>query len=415
VSSIPGDIARSLDEWSPETMQANAELATEMEETAWDERNKVLYALEAEEKQVRSAGLSEGDLVEALQNIQDKKDFADMDYKDAVQKGNAIKVGLGGVAVKGSVWWATRGIPQAIRAFIPEAIDYLAMDGLVSEMAEGLGKGLRQERRKAHAEKNPHVPYSQDVTATWGPQERAMGIMEQLGDKLAGIGDLFREAKAEHAEAVEAEAKTAAQKEANIYQDAMSGRIEALTQKTKLTKEDRGEIAYLSAKLALARQGLTGASELAAAIKRAEAFAQRAEAKKDDEDLLIGYLAGRAINIIRGIDTMTGPEGKALITALQEDPNPMNLRRAEALVYAHLDRELRGPAESLLTNEQKAKLQEAHEVLKDSVSRATETYKNSLAGLTKELTKGLQTADKEMKKATVEAEQAHDEEAQAAA
>lgn len=415
VSNIPGDIARRLDDWSPETMQANAELATEIEEAAWDERNKALRELEAEEKQARSAGLSESELVETLQAIQDKKDFADIDYKDAVQKGNAVKVGLAGAAVKGSAWWVTRGIPQTLKAFIPEAIDYLAMDGLVSEMAEGLGKGLRQERRKAHAEKNPNVPYSKNVTATWGPQEQAMGIMEQLGDTLAGIGEFFRDAKAELAESVGSEAKTAAQKEANIYQDAMSGRIEALTQKTKLTGQDKGEIAYLSAKLARARQGLAGANELATAIKRAEAFAQRAEAKKDDEDLLMGYLAGRAINVIRGLDTMTGPEGKALITALQEDPNPKNLRRAEALVYAHLDRELRGPAESLLTNEQKAKLQEAHDVLKESVGRATETYKSSLADITKDLTKGLQAADRAMKKATVEAEQAHEESERAAA
>ncbi|MEK9157015.1 MAG: hypothetical protein AAB448_02705, partial [Patescibacteria group bacterium] len=126
ISSIPKDIARRLDDWSPESMQANTELATEMEEIAWDERNKVLFALEAEEKQTYSAGLSKQELTKALQRIQDKKDIADSDYNDAVQEGNAVKVGVGGAVVKGSAWWATRGIPKTIMAFIPAAADYLA-------------------------------------------------------------------------------------------------------------------------------------------------------------------------------------------------------------------------------------------------------------------------------------------------
>lgn len=401
VSRIPGDIGTRLYELSPEKGLERSELARTMEESAWAELQKALVSLEAEEKTLRSSGASEADLKEALERLQDKKDVAHADYSDGLKKSKEIS--------------PERGAGYALLSGLKDAASYLAMDHLLEEMGGSLVRGLAEARRKNAELRNPNAPYSKDMIVAWGPQERAMSTMERLGDWISGRAEVAREARLEHAEAVEAEAKTAAQKEANIYQDAMSGRIEALTQKTKLTKEDQGEIAYLSSKLALARQGLAGAGELAATIKRAEAFTKRVEAKNDDEKLLMGYLAGRAINTIRGIDMMKGRDGQKIIEALQKDPSPSNLRTAEAVVYMYLDRELKAASDSLLTNEQKAKLQEAHEVLKDSVSRATEAYKNNLAKITKELTKGLQTADKEMKKATIEAEQAHDEEAQAAA
>jgi hypothetical protein len=291
--------------------------------------------------------------------------------------------------------------------FPKPAADYLAMDGLVSEMAGDLAKGIRQERRKRYEEKNPGVPLSRDVSATWKPSEQAMGVMEGLGDWIASKAERLREARDEHTDTLRGEAKLAAQREANIYQDAISKRIESLTEKTKLSNEDRGEIAYLMAKLARVRQGLAGAEELEAAHKRAEALAQQAE---DDMKMLMGYLAGKTINTLRSLDIMKGRDGKQIIEALQTDPSPENIRTAEALVHMHIYHELEAASQNLLSPEQITQLQDAHTVLRENAQRATDAYKDSLAIISADIVKQLKAANVDIKKAAVQAEAAHEEE-----
>lgn len=411
---IPSDIGRRLDEWSPEAMQESSELAREIEARAWETRNTVLGTLEAEEKALRAQELSDEAFAEAMQNIQDRRDVADDDYNDEVQKANDLTPSIPGAAVKGAVWWATRGIPQSFWAATPDVIDYFALNGLVKEMGQDFARGVRQERRRSFEQANPGVPYSQDMITSWGPQERAMGVMERLGETLAGIAESMRESRDEHQEAVVEEVKNAQRGESGIYQDAVSTRIEALTEKTKMTAADRAEIGYLTVKLARVRSGEIGAEELDGLVQRAEAFARSAESKRDDEKLLLGYIAGRAINTIRSLSIMEGRAGDHMIHVLQKEPSVKNLKRAEALVLAHVERELRPASEDLLTAEHKAKLLQAREALKDSVARATELYTSSLTRATTDITKGIQAANRDMKKAAAQAEAARVDEQMAA-
>lgn len=430
VSEIPGTMAQALDNWAgPDAVAAYDQLGLDIEEKAYEDRNKVLAGIEREEKALRSQGLSEGDLQAALERLQDKKDMADADYEEQVTRaadlspsvaatrgktkaGRAVSkaIAVTGMAAKGAVWWALRGIPKVLAVFPKPAADYLAMDGLVSEMAGDLAKGIRQERRKRYEEKNPGVPLSRDVSATWKPSEQAMGVMESLGDWIASKAERLREARDEHTDTLRGEAKLAAQREANIYQDAISKRIESLTEKTKLSNEDRGEIAYLMAKLARVRQGLAGAEELEAAHKRAEALAQKAESQQDDMKTLMGYLAGKTINTLRSLDIMKGRDGKKIIEALQTDPSPENIRTAEALVHMHIYHELEAASQNLLSPEQITQLQDAHAVLRENAQRATDAYKDSLATISADIAKQLKAANVDIKKAAVQAEAAHEEE-----
>lgn len=400
-AEIPGNIARRFETLSEKSAQERRELAFDIQERALEVRNKTLAAIEAEERTIRSQNLSEQELTAALERLQDRRDVADGDYNDELKKSQEI--------APGKVDHVARGIGAALY----DGLNYLAMDGLVTEMAQNFTRGVRQERRRKFQEENPNTPYSREMAAMWKPQEQAMGVMERLGDMLGRLAENMRDSREEHQDAVVEEAKNTQRVEAGIYQDAMTARIEALTKKTKISNEDKGEIAYLAVKLARARQGEVGADEMATLVNRAEALAKKAEATKDDENLLLGYITGRAINTIRGLNIMHGKEGESIIRALQEDPSVKNLRRAEALVYAHVERELRPASENLLTPEHKAALQQAHEALKDSVSRATELYKSNLANATAELTKNLQAVNREMKKAAAQAEAAQEERAAA--
>lgn len=401
-SAMPGDIGKKLNAWSEDALQERREVAFDIEQRAREARDHVFTQLEAEEKALYSKGLSEEELATALENIQDRRDNASGDYADELQKSKDIAPSFAENAAKGVV------------AAVADGFNYLAMDGLVAEMAQNFTRGLRQERRKSFEKVKSGTPYSRDVVAAWGPQERAMGVMERFGEALGGVADRLREARTEHQETIVEEIKQEQRAETSVYQDALTSRIESLTQKTKISPQEKGEIAYLVGKIARARQGELGAEELALVAKRAEAFAKKAETQKDDENLLMGYLAGRAINTLRSLNIMQGHEGENMIRALQQEPNPKNLRRAEALVYAHVERELSAASEGLLSEEDKAKLQQAREVLQESVARATELYKSSLTTLSADITKGVQAATRDLKKAAAQAEAALEEERAAA-
>ncbi|NBS71603.1 hypothetical protein EBT31_22230, partial [bacterium] len=192
VSEMPGTMARALDNWAgPDAVAAYDQLGLDIEAQAYADRDQAFAKIEKEEKALRSQELSKDDLQAALERLQDEKDAADANYEDQVAKAADLSpsiaakrgktkaeravseaIAVTGMAAKGAVWWALRGIPKVLMVLPKPAADFLAMGGLVSEMAGDLANGIRQERRKRYEKENPGVPLSRDVSATWKPSEQ---------------------------------------------------------------------------------------------------------------------------------------------------------------------------------------------------------------------------------------------------
>ncbi len=406
VSRIPGEIARGLDEWSPEALQRNTDIARGIEEAAWDVKNNALAEIEAEEKALRRrTDLSPEERDAASVALQERRDNADTAYADEVERGNVIKPTVLGAAARSLPWMIARGLPRILLSTgLDLASNYLGFGGIVAEQGRALADRSREKREKKSAQSE-----TQDVIVAWAPQEQAMETLGELGDWIARTGEALTEARAEHAETILDEAKIAAQRELGVHQDAIAKRIGTLIEKTKITKEDQGEIAYLNEKLQHARKGLAFAGELDGAVQRAEALAKRAETGKDNiEQIVTKYFANKAINIIRGLDTFKGKHSQEIIEALQQHPDINTLRTAEAMVYLRVQEELKAAGNSFFTEDDQDKLFTAYNELGTAVTQATRVYESRLTVISAELANNLRAAKRDLTRAALVAEQAGD-------
>lgn len=404
--AIPSDLARHLEEWSPNTTHERRQLAQEMEARARETRDRILAGIRKEEDALYRQGRSPENIAK-LAELSDKGENVESDYADEVAKAREIAPGTLEGELKNFAWVsATTGL---------DALSYtLGIGHVIKEAGQALASGIRGERRKLFAERAPNAPYSQDVISINVPQEKTMGVLERLGDWMMTKAIELQDDRKELTDTLHEEVTAAKQKEASIMQDVISKRIEGLIEKmqlakTKISKAELEEISHLTEGLNSARKGLLAAHEINAFIKRS-----RDLAKNDDAKLLMGYLSGRAINSIKNLEVIPLEARKALITELQEHPSSAALKAAESLIYASLDENVRVSGVPDLSPEQRAQLEGVQKLLRESVRHATDIYTSNLAKINAEIIKGLQAANRELKKAAAEAEMAQSKEKEAA-
>lgn len=390
VVDIPRDLARNLEAWSPNALHEREQLAREMEARARETRDRILSGMPKEADAIYRQGLSPENQAK-LEEMRDRAENVQADYNDELARSKEVR---GGTIENAAKLFAWTGVTLSL-----DTLSYVGgMGDLLKEMGQSLASGIRGERRNLWAEHTGNAPYSREATSLNAPQEKAMSVMERLGDWIMTKAVVLEGERGDFSETVREEVTTARQKEASIFQEALSQRIETLTKKAKLTKEDQVEIGKLVTKLNLAQKGLVGARELGDLIERASALGKKNESQKDAEHLLMGYLSGRAINTVKNLEVLPLEARNALVKELQEHPSREALQAAETLLYASLDENVHVAGMAEISAEQRKQLEEAHAVLKESLTKATDVYKESLATVSADIVKGLQAANRELKK-----------------
>jgi hypothetical protein len=405
---IPADLARQLDTWSPNAIHERQQLAKEMEQRAAATRDRILDEMRKEADKIYLEGLSNKNMAR-IEELRDRSDNARTEYEHEAKEAKDLAPGF-----------VERTLGQSARAGITFALDTLShtvgVGHIVREAGQSFSAGIRGERRKRFAARSGNAPYSADASRMRTAQERPMGTMERLGDWMMGKALEMQTREEKLLASVEEEVAHTKQMEASIFQDVISQRIEALTEKTKITAADRKEIAKLAVNLARAQRGLLAAREIGSAIAEVRALGARkpSEAQKEDENLLLGYLSGRTINTLRKLNIIPLAARNALITELQNNPSREALQAAESIVYAALDENARVSGMGEITPEQRQQLEEAQKTLEDGVRRATDLYEDSLASVSAEMVKAFQAAGRELKKANAATEAAKGEQRAAA-